>query len=158
MLPSVRPRGACLQNSFFLRCFTIYICVCVYILCKDLSLINNAFVYISARCCVRTRTKTSFVTIEKTFQKLPSRCLQSNNNTPHEEHERESLISTTSLVFENELKYRRRRRERRKRLRKRVHFVHEEKLLRGTKRARLVVKNARRIIIIIIVIEKGRVS
>ena len=36
-------------------------------------------------------------------------------------------------------------------MRKRVHFVHEEKLLRGTKRerARLVVKNARHIIIII---------
>ena len=35
-------------------------------------------------------------------------------------------------------------------MRKRVHFVHEEKLLRGTKRevARLVVKNARHIIII----------
>ena len=32
VLPSVRPRGACLQNSFFLRCFNIYICVCVYIL------------------------------------------------------------------------------------------------------------------------------
>ena len=30
VLPSVRPRGACLQNSFFLRCFNIYICVCVY--------------------------------------------------------------------------------------------------------------------------------
>jgi hypothetical protein len=30
MLPSVRPRGACLQNSFFLRCFNIY--MCVYIL------------------------------------------------------------------------------------------------------------------------------
>ena len=43
-------------------------------------------------------------------------------------------------------------------MRKRVHFVHEEKLLRGTKRARLVVKNARHIIIIIVVIEKGRVS
>ena len=44
VLPSVRPRGACLQNSFFLRCFNIYICVCVSILCKDLSLIHNAFV------------------------------------------------------------------------------------------------------------------
>ena len=32
VLPSVRPRGACLQNSFFLCCFNIY--VCVYILCK----------------------------------------------------------------------------------------------------------------------------
>ena len=44
-------------------------------------------------------------------------------------------------------------------MRKRVNFVHEEKLLRGTKRellVRLVVKNARHIIIIII-IEKGRV-
>jgi hypothetical protein len=43
-------------------------------------------------------------------------------------------------------------------LRKRVHFVHEEKLIRGTKRellVRLVVKNARHIIIIIV--EKGRV-
>ena len=30
MLPSVRPRGACLQNSFFSRCFNIYIYVCVY--------------------------------------------------------------------------------------------------------------------------------
>ena len=41
--------------------------------------------------------------------------------------------------------------------RKRVHFAHEEKLLRGTKRelGRLVVKNARHIIII--VVEKGRV-
>ena len=55
VLPSVRPRGACLQNSFFLRCFTIYICVCVYILCKDLSLINNAFViYICAVLCSNT--------------------------------------------------------------------------------------------------------
>ena len=27
VLPSVRPRGACLQNSFFLRCFNIYVCV-----------------------------------------------------------------------------------------------------------------------------------
>lgn len=27
MLPSVRPRGACLQNSFFSRCFNIYMCV-----------------------------------------------------------------------------------------------------------------------------------
>ena len=30
VLPSVRPRGACLQNSFFFRCFNIYIYVCVY--------------------------------------------------------------------------------------------------------------------------------
>ena len=27
VLPSVRPRGACLQNSFSLRCFNIYIYV-----------------------------------------------------------------------------------------------------------------------------------
>ena len=55
VLPSVRPRGACLQNSFFLRCFNIYICVCIF---YQISL-TNAFVYISARCCVRRRTKTS---------------------------------------------------------------------------------------------------
>ena len=30
MLPSVRPRGACLQNSFFSRCFNIYIYVCIF--------------------------------------------------------------------------------------------------------------------------------
>ena len=54
VLPSVRrPRGACLQNSFFLRCFNIYICVCIF---YQISL-TNAFV-LSARCCVRTRAKT----------------------------------------------------------------------------------------------------
>lgn len=54
MLPSVRPRGACLQNSFFSRCFNIYIYVCIF---YQISL-TNAFV-LSARCCIRRRTKTS---------------------------------------------------------------------------------------------------
>ena len=54
VLPSVRPRGACLQNSFS-SVALIYIYVCVYIL-YQISL-TNAFV-ISARCCVRRRTKT----------------------------------------------------------------------------------------------------
>jgi len=78
MLPSVRPRGACLQNSFFLRCFNIYIYV--YILCKDLSLINNAFVYIYV--LYSKEYEYNNVTIEKTFQKLPSRLLQ-RATTPH---------------------------------------------------------------------------
>ena len=54
VLPSVRPRGACLQNSFSLRCFNIYIYMCIF---YQISL-TNAFV-LSARCCVRRRTKTS---------------------------------------------------------------------------------------------------
>ena len=55
VLPSVRPRGACLQNSFFLCCFNIYVCVCIFCV-KDLSLIN-AFVCIYV-CCIRVCTKT----------------------------------------------------------------------------------------------------
>ena len=50
VLPSVRPRGACLQNSFFLRCFNIYIYVCIF---YQISL-TNAFVHICALLCSKT--------------------------------------------------------------------------------------------------------
>ena len=51
MLPCVRPRGACLQNSFFRCCFNIY--TCIFYVKRDLFLIN-AFV-LSTCCCVRIR-------------------------------------------------------------------------------------------------------
>ena len=52
VLPSVRPRGACLQNSFFSRCFNIYIYVCVYIL-SDL-FDKRVRIYICALLCSNT--------------------------------------------------------------------------------------------------------
>ena len=52
VVPCVRPRGACLQNSFFRR-FTIY--VCVYILRKERSLFDTRVRIYIYTCCVRTR-------------------------------------------------------------------------------------------------------
>ena len=79
VLPSVRPRGACLQNSFSLRCFNIYIYMCIF---YQISL-TNAFV-LSARCCVRRRTKTScddWKNFPKASISIPSKQQRRMNNT-----------------------------------------------------------------------------
>ena len=86
VVPCVRPRGACLQNSFFRR-FTIY--VCVYILRKERSLFDTRVRIYLHVLCSNTREqkggKCDALRWKKSFQKLP---LITKSNSAERERER----------------------------------------------------------------------